>query len=241
LTGRRTRVANPNPDVFKAKPVFKTGTNLPNISSLNNEHPARKYLEQRGITGSKLDLIYYADKFKEYINSQKHTFDNLQNDRPRIIIPLIDKDGQWFGVQGRSLMPNSRLRYITILYNENKPKVFGQDRLDPNKPVYLVEGPFDSLFLENGAAMCGSDLDPRSLGWSDCVYVFDNEPRNKQITDRISGTIDRGYKVVIFPSGIQQKDLNDMVLAGHNVQTLVESNTYQGLQAKLKLSQWKKV
>jgi transcription elongation factor Elf1 len=241
LTGKRTRVANPKPDVFKAKPVFNTGTNLPTISSLNTEHPARQYLEQRGITGSKLDLIYYAEKFKEYVNSQKHTFDNLQNDRPRIIIPLIDKDGKWFGVQGRSLMPNSRLRYITILYDETKTKVFGQDRLDSGRTVYLVEGPFDSLFLENGAAMCGSDLDPRSLGWSDCVFVFDNEPRNKEITDRIAATIGRGYKVVIFPSGIQQKDLNDMVLAGHNVQNLVESNTYSGLEAKLKLSQWKKV
>ena len=89
--------------------------------------------------------------------------------------------------------------------------------------------------------MCGSDLDPRSCGWRDCVFVFDNEPRNKQITDRISTTIDRGYKVVIFPSEIQQKDLNDMVLGGHDVQKLVESNTYHGLQAKLKLSQWKKV
>ena len=53
--------------------------------------------------------------------------------------------------------------------------------------------------------------------------------------------IDAGDPVVIFPDSVKQKDINEMVLAGHNVQDLVESNTYQGLQAKLKLSQWKKV
>jgi len=32
-----------------------------------------------------------------------------------------------------------------------------------------------------------------------------------------------------------------MYLAGHDVQTMVESNTYRGLEAKLKLNTWKKV
>ena len=89
--------------------------------------------------------------------------------------------------------------------------------------------------------MAGSDVNIRSLGWSNYIWVYDNEPRNRQIIDRISAAIDRGDKVVIFPDHIVEKDINDMVLAGHNVNSLVQSNTYSGLEAKLKLTKWKKV
>ena len=89
--------------------------------------------------------------------------------------------------------------------------------------------------------MAGSDIDPRSFNWSDYIWVFDNEPRNREIVNRISRSIDRGDKVVIWPSNIQQKDINDMSLAGQDVKNLVESNIYQGIEAKLKLNSWKKV
>ena len=89
--------------------------------------------------------------------------------------------------------------------------------------------------------MAGSDLDPRSFGWSDYIWVYDNEPRNREIVNRISKSIDRGEKVVIWPNDIQQKDINDMVMAGHDVNSLVESNTYQNIEAQIKFTEWKKV
>ena len=241
LTGKSTRVAEPKFTSLQTKPIFNTGTKIPKISDLNKEHPARSYLESRNITGDKLDRIFYAERFKEFVNKHKHTFDNLQNDSPRIIIPLIDQSGKWFGIQGRAISSNPKLRYITIIFDETKQKVFGLDTIDSNKTVYIVEGPFDSLFLENCVAMCGSDLDPRTCGWSDSVFVFDNEPRNKQITDRIAKAISGGYKVVIWNNSIEEKDVNDMILSGHNVQSIVESNTYSGLTAQVKFQNWKKV
>ena len=87
--------------------------------------------------------------------------------------------------------------------------------------------------------MCGSDIDIRSFGWSDYIWVYDNEPRSRQIADKISKSIDSGDKVVIWPSGIEHKDLNDMANYGINVESVVQSNVYQGLEAKLKLSNWK--
>ena len=89
--------------------------------------------------------------------------------------------------------------------------------------------------------MVGSDIDIRSYNWSNYIWVYDNEPRNREIINRISKTIDRGEKVVIWPNNIVQKDINDMVLSGHHVQDIVESNTFQGLQAKLNFTNWKKV
>ena len=116
------------------------------------------------------------------------------------------------------------MRYITIMLDEDKPKIFGQDRIDYEAPIYIVEGPFDSTFIQNSVAMAGSDLDPRTFGWGNYIWVYDNEPRNREIVNRISKSIDRGDKVVIWPNNIQQKDINDMYLAGHDVQKLVECN-----------------
>ena len=237
-TGKGTTVPNPKFD-FKT-PNFRRGNiNLEKISELNTSHPAREYLEQRGIKD--LEYFYYCPKFKAWTNEQKKTFDNLKQDSPRIIIPFRDKDGKLFGYQGRSLAPTAKMRYITIMLDEDSPKIFGQDRVDYNKPIYIVEGPFDSTFIKNTVAMAGSDIDIRTFGWSDHIWIYDNEPRNREIVTRISKSIDRGDKVVIWPNNIKQKDINDMYLAGHDVQTVVESNVYQGLEAKLKLNHWKKV
>ena len=127
------------------------------------------------------------------------------------------------------------------MLDEDEPKIYGLDEIDTKLPVYVVEGPFDSTFLNNSVALCGSDGDVRCLEGSDVVFVYDNESRNKEIVDRIDKCISRGERVVIWPSNIKEKDINDMVLAGHDVQSLVESNTYSGLQAKLKFTEWKKV
>ena len=238
LTGKNTQTASPKFD-FKT-PVFKTSkvVDLTPVSELNKEHPARDYLERRKIED--LDSFYYCPKFKDWTNRQKKTFDTLRQDSARIIIPLRDKDGTMFGFQGRSLAPKAKIRYITIMLDESMPKVYGLDRIDPSQEVYVTEGPFDSHFIRNAIAMCGSDVDLRSFDYS-FVYTYDNEPRSREIVAKIEGAIRGGNKVVIFPKSIKEKDLNDMALAGHDVQSLVESNTYSGLEAQLKLNEWKRV
>ena len=237
--GRHT----PNPEYKSAKPNFVSKVaDLKSIADLNKKHAAREYLEKRQIPQEKLSSLYYTERFKTWINSKKPgTFKSLQNDRGRIILPLIDKEGNWFGVQGRSLLPNSTMRYITIIFNEDQQKVFGLNNVNEDKPIYIVEGPIDSLFLDNSVAMVGSDFNPRSYNWSDYIWVYDNEPRNRQIVERISDTIDRGEKVVIWPQGVTQKDINDMILGGKDPQKIINDNTYQGIQAKIKLTEWKRV
>ncbi len=240
-TGKGTTVPNPvfnfQEPKFFSKPENSIG--LKKVSDLNISHPAREYLEQRGIKD--LDYFYYCPKFKEWTNNQKKIFDNLKQDSPRIIIPFKDKEGNLFGYQGRSLAPKAKIRYITIMLDEEQPKIFGLDRINTTEPVYIVEGPFDATFIKNSVAMAGSDADIRTFGWSNYIWIFDNEPRNREIVARISKVIDRGDKVVLWPSKIKEKDINDMFLAGHDVQSLVECNVYSGLEAKLKFNDWKKV
>ena len=239
MTGLRSNT--PDPVVKTSKPKFtKKDFDLPRISELNKEHPARVYLSNRKIPEKCFRDLYYCDKFKRWTNDQKYTFNDLDNDESRIIIPLKDRN-KIFGFQGRSLDPKNKLRYITIMLDEEAPKIYGLDKVNKNSTVYVVEGPFDSLFLENCVAMAGADLDLRSFGWSNYICVYDNEPRSREIVNRISKSIDRGEKVVIWPNNIQQKDINDMVMAGHNVQSLVELNTYQNIEAQIKFTEWKKV
>ena len=133
------------------------------------------------------------------------------------------------------------MRYITILFDDDKQKVFGLNNVNESEPVYVVEGPIDSLFLDNSIAMAGSDIDCRSFGWSDYIWVYDNEPRNRQIVERITKSIDRGEKVVIWPQSVTKKDINDMILVGLDPQKIVKQHTYQGIQAKIKLTEWKRV
>jgi len=236
-TGKGSYVPKPK---FEKPKFVKSQTDLPTIESLNSDHPAKGYLLGRGIPESKFSDLYYAENFCQWTNNQKPTFKDVKRDHPRIIIPFIDTDGKWFGYQGRSLDLNDKMRYITIMLDENRPKIYGLNKINQSTTVYITEGPFDSLFVENGVAMCGADVDVSSYNW-DVVYIFDNEPRNKQICDRISKTIDRGDKVVVWPTNLKEKDLNDMVIAGHDIRNLVESSVYQGLEAKVKFTEWKRV
>ena len=230
-TGRGTVVEDPKFN-FQA-PKFSPKMDLPRASEIS---AAKLYLEKRGLDPTQ---FYYTNKFKAWVNTLVEKFDNIEYDEPRIIIPLI-YENQLIGFQGRALGPNS-VKYITIMLEENAPKVYGIDKINEKEPIYIVEGPFDSHFLDNSVAMVGADLDTRPFGWSNYIWVFDNEPRNREIVNRISKTIDRGEQVVIWPNNILEKDLNDMVLSGHDVQTVIKSNTYVGLEAKLKFNTWKRI
>jgi|TARA_B100001939_G_scaffold126589_1_gene109737 transcription elongation factor Elf1 len=231
-TGKNFVVETPKLE-FK-KPVFKKSLNLPKASS---DSVARKYLENRKLDPEK---FYFADKFKEWTNSQKKTFDTIGRDESRIIIPMYDEEKQLIGFQGRALN-NSPNKYITIMLQEDASKIYGLETIDRKLPIYVVEGPFDSTFIDNSVALCGSDGDIRGLEECDLIFVYDNEPRNREIVKRIESCIGRNERVVIWPRNVIEKDINDMVLAGHNVMDVLKSNTYVGLQAKVKFNHWKKI
>ena len=222
------------PEFEFKKPVFKKKLDLPRASEVKL---AKQYLERRKLDATK---FYFAEKFKEWTNTQKQTFDTIGRDESRIIIPLYDTDKTLIGFQGRSLVPNS-VKYITVMLKDDAPKIYGLDQIDSQESIYVIEGPFDATLVQNAVAMCGSDIDLRTFGWSDYIYVYDNEPRNREIVNRISKTIDRGDKVVIWPTSTEHKDINDMVMGGQNIMNVLESNTYSGLKAKIKFNNWKRI
>lgn len=235
-TGKNFVVETPKfePPIFNKSEKRET-LKIPKASTNSS---AKIYLERRKLNP---DKFYYVDKFKEWTNTLVKTFDSnsLRYDEPRIIIPLYYHN-KFVGFQGRSI-GSSKVKYITIMLNDDAPKIYGLDDVNKNQPVYITEGPFDSTFIENSIALCGADGDLDKWGITNSVWIYDNEPRNIEIVKRISKQIDKGEKVVIWPTTVKQKDINDMVLSGHNVMKMVELNTYRGLEATLKFTNWKKV
>jgi transcription elongation factor Elf1 len=230
-TGKNFTVEEPKFE-FKV-PEFKPKLDLPKAS----ENPSSSgYLQGRKLDPNK---FYYAEKFKEWTNSLKQTFESTKYDEPRIIIPIFYQNSL-IGFQGRAIGSN-KVKYITVMLYDDAPKIYGIDEVQKDQTVYITEGPFDSTFISNAIALCGADGDVGKWGINNPVWVYDNEPRNSEILSRISRVIEMGQKVVIWPSTIKEKDINDMVLSGQNVQKMIELNTYSGLEAKLKFTTWKKI
>jgi transcription elongation factor Elf1 len=230
-TGKSFTVEEPK---FKFEaPKFKPKLDLPKASTNTD---AKKYLENRKLNSNN---YYYTEKFKEWTNSLQQTFDSTDKDEPRIIIPLFYQN-TLVGFQGRALGP-SKVKYITVMLNDDAPKIYGLDEVQKTETVYITEGPFDSTFIRNAIALCGADGDLDKWNIHRRVWIYDNEPRNAEIVNRISKRIDEGEQVVIWPSTISEKDINDMILSGRDVQSVIELNTYSGLEAKLKFTTWKKI
>lgn len=238
-------------------PVFTQATplkHLKKISLFKPDSAVKMWVDGRRIPADAHYRLFFCRQFKNWVNEYcipgKFDEDSLTRDEPRLVIPFLDKEGNLFGFQGRSFKKNAAIRYITIMIDDEKPKLFGLDKLDEKKdPIYVVEGPIDSLFLPNCLASAGSDLitnlhrvDGTSRG--QFVVIYDNEPRNAEIVKKIERAIHQDYRVCIWPDTIDQKDINDMVLAGTPPAKLVDiinDNTYSGLEAKLKFHQWKRV
>lgn len=215
---------------------------LKKVSQLAWNHPAKLWVDNRKIPSDQQYRLYYCPKFNAWTNTYipGKLNESKEHEEPRLVIPFFDESGKLFGYQGRSFDPNSSRRYITIMLDK-RPNIFGLDVYDASKKVYVVEGPIDSLFVDNSIAMAGSDADVSFI--KDPVIVYDNEPRSTEINKKISKTIGMNLPVVIWPAHIEEKDINDMVLSGvkrEDIMQILKANTYQGLKANLAHSIWRK-
>ena len=68
----------------------------------------------------------------------------MDGDHPRLLIPFRNEKGEIFAYQGRAF-GNEQPKYITIKLDEDADKIYGLDRVDKDKEIYVVEGPIDSM------------------------------------------------------------------------------------------------
>lgn len=220
---------------------------LNRLDTLNPSHPAVKYVMERKIPRDKWSLLYFAPKFKTYTNTVTPKFQEpIVDEHPRMIIPYFTPAGKCFAFQGRAY-GKEEPKYYTIKVDETQEKIYGLDRIDYSKRILVVEGPIDSLFLPNAVAVSGASFDTPTIRsiLPNATIVMDNEPRSKDIVKQLAKYIDLGYNVCMFPEHIEQKDINEMILhGGMSVDQIVETintNTYSGIEAKLRFSTWKKI
>ena len=231
FTGHKT-------DEFKFEaPKFKKRDpqleSLTPINKLNADHPARQFVESRQIPEEFYSDLYLCTKFFSWAKISS------KQDHPRLVIPFRDETGEVFAAQGRAFGKETP-KYLTVKF-QDKPKIFGLDRADLSRKIHVVEGPLDSLFVDNCLAMAGADFG--SLP-EDATIILDNEPRSTEIIKRMGNLIANNYELVIWPDSIPHKDINDMILAGmtsDDVQELIKQNTYNGLLATARLSAWKRI
>jgi hypothetical protein len=245
-TQGNTPIPDQTPFKFEA-PKFDKSMNkhldkLVKFSDLEEGHPALSYIEDRQIPKEHWDKLYFADKFYEWSNTIfPEKFNSINIDYPRLVIPFFDKSGEIFAYQGRAF-GKEEPRYITLKIVSEKEKIYGLERVNYDSHVYIVEGPLDSLFIDNCIAVAGADLNLLELNTSSTTVIYDNEPRNKHTVERMYKSVDRNYHVVVWPQDLKQKDINDMILSGiKNIEQFIDVHTYHGLEAYLKINQWKKI
>jgi len=231
------KFTGPKTDEFKFEaPKFKKRDakleNLTPINKLNGKHPARQFVESRQIPEEFYSDLYLCSKFFKWAKIRS------KQDHPRLVIPFRDESGEVFAAQGRAFGKETP-KYLTVKF-QDKPKIFGLDRCDWSQRTYIVEGPLDSLFVDNCLAVAGADFEHHFPMKENVTIILDNEPRSREIIKRMEKLIDKDYELVIWPDNIKEKDINDMVLAGDaNIMQTITNNTYTGLTAKLKLASWK--
>lgn len=239
--------------LFSKKPKKKYTIELPTVAELPPNHMCRQFVELRRIPKKMWQHLYYAEDFSQWARRiNKESAQGLPAE-PRLVIPILDRKGHLVGAQGRILKVSTdraarkSVRYITIKPDDQDHKSwYGLDRLDLTGTVYVVEGPLDSLFIPNCLATVGmSDVftPPKEIKERSVIYVMDNEPRNVQVVHTMEKLVDQHKRVCVWPDHIKHKDVNDMIMDGmeaSQILNIINENAVSGLQAQIRINQWKK-
>ena len=240
--------------LFSKKPKKKYTIELPMVSELPPNHFCRQFVELRQIPKKMWQHLYYAEDFAQWARRINPESAEGLAAEPRLVIPILDKKGHLVGAQGRILKVSTdraarrSVRYITIKPDDQEHKSwYGLDRLDLTGTVYVVEGPLDSLFIPNCLATIGmSDVfnPPKELKDRSIIYVMDNEPRNAEVVRTMEKLVEQHKRVCVWPDHIKYKDINDMIMDGMDaseILNIINENAVSGLQAQIRINQWKKI
>ena len=214
---------------------------LPSAFSLAEDHPARLYVERRRLPERHRDLLLWDDAF----NHTAFLLDG-QDRRPgaRLVIPYLDVTGKKLtAILGRSIQPDVQPKYLAAKVDPDSSLIFGLDRVDPDQRVLVLEGPLDSLFLDNAAAVTGTALTKAAefLPKEQLVLVYDNQAK---IADHMIRAAQDGFRVAVwwFQGGEGKKDINDLVMAGNDPEklaALLVENSFTGTEAIRRIWRWR--
>ena len=242
------QVTTISPPKFDKLDTDITYQNAERCDKLPENHFCIQYLQRRRIPKECYKLLYYTDNYKQFVHEVYPQVDKEITADKRLVIPFYDTYNTLIALSGRALeVSDYKLRYVTLRTNESEDKlIYGMDRVNTNETVRIVEGPIDSLFLQNCVAAGDANLSlvAKSISSGKKVLIYDNEPRNKDIVKMMQDAIKLGHDIVIWPDTIAQKDINEMIMSGRSkdeIESIISSNTFSGLEAQTKFVFWKKV
>jgi hypothetical protein len=216
------------------------------LDALPNDHEAVRYVMSRKAPSRALAMFWYLPETRDILDIAPDEYKERpalgKSKAPRLVIPFYDERGRLTGVTLRALR-GEEPRYLQVKLIDDAVCIFGFDRLDTAKEAYVTEGAFDSLFLDNAFAVNGvgfNKVTELGLKKDRVTLIFDNQPRNREVAREVGKYVNDGWRLVIWPERLEQKDLNEMVLSGHDVGALVRANTYTGLAAQAAFMQWRK-
>lgn len=250
--GRNTNVKLPVINIpspkFDKLDTDITYENAERCDKLPDSHFCKQYIIKRKIPQEFFTKLYYTDNYKKFCDEVHPNHNKEITADKRLVIPFYDEYNSLIALSGRALeIADNKLRYVTIRTNESNEKlVYGLDRVNLKETVYIVEGPLDSLFIDNCIASGDANLELTSsqIKAFSKVLVFDNEPRNKEIVKMMQKAIISGNEIVIWPNNIVGKDINEMIQLGissDEIQKIISNNTFKSLEAQTKFTYWKKI
>lgn len=225
-----------------------TKIELPCINKLPLTHIAVKEVKRRLIPKKNYNRLYYSENFAKWVNTiilGKCKF--VRNSDKRLVIPIFDRFNKLIGMQGRTL-EDAFPKYQTIKLNPTDDLLYGVDRVNDSKIIYVTEGPIDSMFLDNSLATCTSISKFKSLEsiapTERFVLVYDNEKRNPDTVKYMKKALEQGFKIVIWHKDIVEKDINEIIMkkkiTKKELYAIIESNSYVGKSGLVKLKFWRK-
>ena len=230
---------------FEKKPKRLIDEVMDNLDDLPYDNEAVQYAESRKLPKHKFNRLYYIDNIKNIVQLNSKYKESIITEEPRLAIPFFDTNDKLTAVSLRA-MRGEALRYILVKIDEDAPTVFGLDTIDENEEITVVEGPLDSLFMDNCIACAGTSfnkIEQLPIRQDRLRIVFDNQPKNKEVCKLMHKYIELGHSICIWPESVSGKDINDMIMDGltsDEISSIISDNTFRGLSAQMKFTTWKK-
>ncbi|MFA5484940.1 MAG: hypothetical protein WC260_01700 [Candidatus Pacearchaeota archaeon] len=186
-----------------------------NINLSEKEKKYTKYFEPIGKHPKVLDICINRKIPKKVYD--KWYFCTNGKFKNRIIIPFYNDKGKIYYYQGRSIYKWMSPKYKSRLGDYNN--IYNYYLVDKDKPVIVVEGPLDSIFLSPCIAVTGLKIKDKKLEvFKQKYYLLDNDTPGKETSLKL--ILDGQYVfnwnkfLKMFPCEQDIKDVNDFII--HN-------------------------
>lgn len=225
---------------IKQKEVISPDDTLIPINELPDTSYPKQYLTKRCIPDSVWNRFFLVKKFNLFASKINDSFTPRAKDTPRLILPYYNTDKEIIGYTCRAF-GREQPKYINLRLTESE-FIYGLDVLNTTQPIIAVEGPIDSLLLDNAIAVSGSTYDTPFLHQNkeQVIIVPDNDfRRNSAVCEQLKKAIIKyDFTISLLPDK-WKKDVNEIIKSGIKKQEVMNhiiSNRKQGASALLQLT-----